>query len=139
MAFVGSNGDGRIQELTARLGKGGGCASSQAEAIARLASIAMQNGVDPEAIIKQLSGIRCHTIAMHRSEHTDGRSRQITSCSDAISVALSEHLAEMTGTKVESSDASEHVGACPECGSSLSHTGGCRGGTCTNCGFSSCG
>ena len=137
MVYIG-NGKTGIQEVTARLGKGGGCASAQTEAIARMASVAMQHGASPENVAQQLGGIRCHLTAMHKSPHTGARPRIVTSCGDAISVALSEHIAEMSGTEVVFNNASEHTGACPECGGQLSFLEGCRGGKCHSCGFSKC-
>jgi ribonucleoside-diphosphate reductase alpha chain len=135
MIYVGESDDGRVQELTARLGKGGGCAAAQTEAIARMASIAMQHGAEPAYIAKQLSGIRCHLTAMHKSRHTGDRPRTITSCADAMSVALSEHLANGT-KKAEIHSPDNRVGACPGCGGQLSYEEGCC--KCYECGFSRC-
>ncbi|MBM3498513.1 MAG: vitamin B12-dependent ribonucleotide reductase, partial [Armatimonadetes bacterium] len=41
-------------EVFAQMGKAGGCAASQSEGLARLASLALRSGVDPEQIVKQL-------------------------------------------------------------------------------------
>jgi len=135
MVYVGEGEDGRIQEVTARLGKGGGCAAAQTESIARMASIAMQHGAEPAYIAKQLSGIRCHLTARHSSKHTGDRPRVISSCADAMSVAITEHLANGT-KKAEFNDPNEHTGACPECGFTLSFVEGCS--KCYSCGFSRC-
>lgn len=136
MIYVGEGVDGQIQEITARLGKGGGCAAAQTEAIARMASIAIQHGAEPAYIAKQLGGIRCHLSAYHKSKHTGDRPRVITSCADAMSVAISEHLANGT-KKVEYPQQNNHVGACSECGGQLSFEEGCS--KCYLCGFSQCG
>jgi ribonucleoside-diphosphate reductase alpha chain len=135
MVYVGNGENGKIQEITARLGKGGGCASAQTEAIARMASIAIQHGVDPEYIAKQLGGIRCHLTGLYRSKYTGKRPRIITSCADAMSVAISEHIANGT-SKAKYTKSNDHVGACPECGGQLSFEEGCS--KCYNCGFSRC-
>jgi len=135
MVYIGGNEDG-THEITARLGKGGGCAAAQTEAIARMASIAMQHGAPPEKIAKQLGGIRCHVTAMHKSKHTGNRPRIITSCGDAISVALEEHLAEMQGQTAEHKATNGHVGACPSCGAAMAFEEGCS--KCYNCGYSRC-
>ncbi|MGC9046100.1 MAG: vitamin B12-dependent ribonucleotide reductase, partial [Thermodesulfovibrio sp.] len=47
-------------EVFTNIGKAGGCAASQAEAIGRLISLALRSGIEPEEIIKQLKGISCH-------------------------------------------------------------------------------
>ncbi|MDD5423081.1 MAG: vitamin B12-dependent ribonucleotide reductase, partial [Candidatus Omnitrophica bacterium] len=46
-------------ELFTSMGKAGGCAMSQLEAIRRLVSLAFRSGIDTNSIIEQLRGIRC--------------------------------------------------------------------------------
>jgi len=135
MVYIGGDKN-QVHEITARLGKGGGCAAAQTEAIARMASIAMQHGADPGKIANQLSGIRCHVTAMYRSEQMKGKPRMVTSCGDAISVALVEHLAEINGEVAEHKSSNEHVGACPGCGSPMAFEEGCA--KCYSCGYSRC-
>lgn len=72
---------GSIFEAFTQMGKAGGCAASQAEAIGRLVSISLRAGVDAEALVDQLKGIRCHTPKI-----TNGRT--VLSCSDAVGQAL---------------------------------------------------
>lgn len=134
MLYVGGS-DGKIEEITARLGKGGGCAASVNEATARLVSVALQHGVDVHTIIKQLSGIRCHLSALYRSKYTGDKPRTITSCADAISVAIEEHIINGSNQKISSPKSTNHSGACPECGGQLFYVEGCC--KCT-CGFSRC-
>jgi len=133
MIYVGEGDDRGIQEITARLGKGGGCASAQVEAIARMASIALQHGAEPAYLVKQLSGIRCHLTALHRGEYWGDRPRMISSCADAMSVALTEHL--NNGHNVlDKIDI--HTGACPSCGGQLVFEEGCS--KCYSCDYSRC-
>ena len=70
--------DGRPVEIFAKIGKAGGCASSQCESIGRLASTMLRNGLSVDLVIDQLKGISC-------SSQKDGQQR---SCADAIAHAL---------------------------------------------------
>ena len=51
---------GHLFELFTSMGKAGGCASSQAEAIGRLISLALRSNIDPCEVVNQLKGISCH-------------------------------------------------------------------------------
>jgi ribonucleoside-diphosphate reductase alpha chain len=72
-------------EVFARLGKAGGCAASQNEAISRLVSLCLRAGITPETIQKHLIGISCHLNAIG----LDGE--RTSSCSDAIGKVLRAH------------------------------------------------
>ena len=78
--FVTINEDdlGQPFETFAALGKAGGCAAAQTEAIGRLASLALRSGVPPSEVQKHLRGITCH-----RPEGF-GENR-VLSCGDGIS------------------------------------------------------
>ncbi|OHE59816.1 MAG: ribonucleoside-diphosphate reductase, adenosylcobalamin-dependent, partial [Thermodesulfovibrio sp. RBG_19FT_COMBO_42_12] len=78
---------GHLFELFTSMGKAGGCAASQSEAIGRLVSLAFRSDIEPDEIIKQLKGISCHEPAWH----SGGR---ILSCSDAIAKALEKYRVE---------------------------------------------
>jgi len=69
-------------EVFIRLGKAGGCASSQTESLGRLISILLKYGVGIEEVIKQLSGIGCHQPMFV------GGGKKTLSCADAVSQAL---------------------------------------------------
>jgi ribonucleoside-diphosphate reductase alpha chain len=130
-------------EVFSQMGKAGGCASSQSEAIARLVSLSLRSGVDTEAVLRQISGIRCPSPVLTK----DG---PVLSCPDAIAKAIRnrlEHL-EREGTRgqhfVPWEDDEEYreqsanvVGMCPDCGFVLTHEEGCA--TCRICGYSRCG
>jgi ribonucleoside-diphosphate reductase alpha chain len=122
-------------EVFTSMGKSGGCAASQSEALSRIISMALRAGVDSTAVVKQLRGIRCPSPAW-----TQGG--KVLSCADAVGIAL-EHYQEWTATGTASTvisktvDALDHLaGACPECGSSLEHESGCA--VCRACGYSKC-
>ncbi len=110
-------------EVFAQMGKAGGCAYSQIEATSRLISLALRSGVKVDAIIRQLMGIRCPSPTWRNGE-------QVVSCSDAIAKVLN-HQAQLNIVH-----RSDEMGACPDCGASVEHEGGCI--VCRACGFSRC-
>ena len=127
---INEDEEGHLFELFTSMGKAGGCAASQSEAIGRLVSLAFRTNVEPEEIIKQMKGISCHSPIWH-----DGG--RILSCSDAIANALEKY-----NVKGEKGNGDRHkvvllMGACPECGGAIEHEGGCA--VCHNCGFTKCG
>lgn len=123
-------------EVFASMGKAGGCAPSQLEAIGRLISLSLRAGVDPHSIQKHLRGIRCHTPAW-------GNGGTVLSCADAIGIAVEHYLTERdTGIVTDEiskgfSKLDTLVGACPDCGCAVEHESGCV--VCRFCGFSKCG
>jgi len=143
-------------EVFMQMGKAGGCAMSQLEAIGRLLSLALRSGIDITSIIEQLKGIRCPSPSWEKG----GR---IFSCSDAIARAIEQRLikAKEKGTNIDEksepakdvSDSSLNinksssistkkklgniVGVCPDCGAALYHVEGCN--VCNACGYSKCG
>jgi ribonucleoside-diphosphate reductase alpha chain len=130
---VNEDENGQVFELFTHMGKAGGCAASQAEAIGRLVSLALRSNIEPEAIISQLKGITCH-------EQTWTNGGKITSCSDAIGKALEKYL--QRGEKGNGNGGNGHsevmrIGQCPECGGAVEHEGGCA--VCHSCGFTKCG
>jgi ribonucleoside-diphosphate reductase alpha chain len=134
-----------VCEVFSQMGKSGGCAASQSEAVSRLISLAMRSGLEIEPIIKQLKGIRCPAPLL-------GKGGLILSCPDAIGRALENYLHRMRQEEmgepipeattldkfVESPlQFTNVVGACPDCGGPLIHEGGCN--VCRSCGYSKCG
>ncbi len=136
-----------IAEVFVQLGKSGGCAASQTEAIGRLLSIALRSWVNPEALIRQLKGIRCPSIGFDEGEI-------ITSCADGVAKVLEKYLkgeykktkvdlqgikplTEFTGEVKEEHKTKLIGGVCPECGNILEYGEGCM--TCKMCGFTKCG
>ena len=117
-------------ELFTSMGKAGGCAASQSEAIGRLVSLAFRSNIVPEEIVKQLKGISCHEPAWH----SGGR---ILSCSDAIAKALEKYHVEGERGNGDEHKVAMLMGACPECGGAIEREGGCL--VCHNCGFTKCG
>ena len=141
---INEDEDGNLFELFTQMGKAGGCASSQAEAIGRLISLALRSNIEPEELIRNLKGISCHSPAW-------ANGGKISSCSDAISKAI-ERYAER-GSKKNGNGSHSHAiktdepkngkrekeifsGACPDCGGAVEHEGGCA--VCRDCGFTKC-
>lgn len=128
---INEDKDGNLFELFTHMGKAGGCAASQAEAIGRLVSLALRSNIEPVEIVKQLRGISCHSPAW-----TNGG--KILSCSDAIAKSLEKY--SQLGDKGNGSDPQTGkkliFGACPECGGAVEHEGGCA--VCRDCGFTRC-
>lgn len=135
-------------ELFTQMGKAGGCAASQLEAIGRLASLALRSGVETKEIMEQLHGIRCPVPAWNKG-------RRVLSCADAISQVLEQvikkektailaeekMLAAAVGQKGVGIDAGTKahlnmLGVCPDCGNPLQHEEGCL--KCYGCGYSRC-
>lgn len=115
-------------ELFTTMGKAGGCAASQCEAIGRLVSLAWRSGVQARQVIKQLVGITCHKPA----GFGDNR---VTSCADAVARAIMLHMQAETDIEVKVKTVN-NGGACPECGGPVEHEGGCC--VCHACGYSEC-
>lgn len=137
-------------EVFSAMGKAGGCAASQLEGTSRLISYMLRSGISPEAIVKQLRGIRCPSPFI-------GRGKIILSCGDALgktiesfllrerpvdSVIMKEattldHFSE--GETEEDEDAAflnNVIGVCPDCGGALIHEEGCV--VCKICGYTKC-
>jgi ribonucleoside-diphosphate reductase alpha chain len=142
-----------ICEVFSTMGKSGGCAASQSEAVSRMVSLALRSGVSLDSIIKQVKGIRCPSPAW-------GEGGSILSCPDAIGRALERYAKEvgprqhqhhkpkpaaLPNVGYSSSDCVQggnknHLGLCPECpdcGGLLEFGEGCA--FCRGCGFSKCG
>lgn len=132
-------------EIFTQMGKAGGCAASQSEAIGRLVSLALRSNISPDAIAKQLKGISCHQTAWENGTQT-------FSCADAIGKAMHQYLKSNKNSgraaKFVSSSKNTNrtdfpttplvgeMALCPECSNSLAHENGCL--NCYSCGYSKC-
>jgi ribonucleoside-diphosphate reductase alpha chain len=115
-------------EVFIAMGKSGGCPASNAEAVARLISLALRSGIDLASITNQLAGIRCPTPTWHAGV-------QQLSCVDALAQVLRGQLPEaVTAADLRLAVASL---ACPDCGcTKVVQNQGCA--TCPDCGWSKC-
>jgi ribonucleoside-diphosphate reductase alpha chain len=131
-------------EVFTQMGKSGGCTASQAEAVGRLISLALRSGIEPEAIVKQLKGIRCPSPLWQPGG-------MVLSCSDAVAKALERFVNDRPATSEPAPGASAETEApakqnyadkgdvcpeCPECGSMVEYVEGCV--VCRTCGYSKC-
>jgi ribonucleoside-diphosphate reductase alpha chain len=124
------------REVFANMGKAGGCASSNTEALGRLISLALKKGASAQEVVEQLKGIRCHVPYGMGPNAT-------LSCADAIGKAIERRY--VTGAAAHAGHAPEPQlslvevaqGACPDCGGAIEHEGGCA--VCRTCGYSKCG
>jgi ribonucleoside-diphosphate reductase alpha chain len=115
-------------EVFTRMGKSGGCANAQSEAVARLVSLALRSGIEPKAIVKHLRSIRCPAQVM-----TSGG--MVFSCPDAIAQAMARHIDE----KIERNNILNDSGkapTCPDCGGMVEYMEGCL--VCRACGYTEC-
>ncbi|HTZ11453.1 MAG TPA: vitamin B12-dependent ribonucleotide reductase [Candidatus Margulisiibacteriota bacterium] len=143
--------EGRPFELFTQMGKAGGCAASQLEAIGRLVSLGFRSGIEVKSIIEQLRNIRCPSPSWEKGQ-------RIFSCADAIARVVERRLVNSQAAKasleaaavaMKHSHEDEHtavdnpemhaadiVGVCPDCGGALRHEEGCV--KCHACGYSKC-
>lgn len=152
---VNEDEDGRLFEIFNQIGKAGGCAASQSEALGRLVSLAFRSNIEPEDVIRQLKGISCHMPVWHQNG-------KVLSCADAVAKAIEWHIQKMKARRSRSIERESLVdhpevdttrdqekrnplqgmrgvflrGACPECGGPLIFEEGCV--KCF-CGYSDCG
>lgn len=142
---INDDSDG-ICEVFATIGKHGGNAAAQSEAICRLISLCLRCGIDEKSIVKQLKG-----IAGPNPVWDDGQ--LILSTPDAIGKALERYLSrksKITSAKPTKAVAETPVPPvetpiisavtteqCPDCGSIVTFEEGCC--ICHNCGYSRCG
>lgn len=128
--FITLNNDEHgLFEIFTNLGKAG--CPSQSEATARILSIALRCGIDPEILIEQLKGIRClSTIASRRTN----KNIDVLSCPDAIARAIEDALGQDRRLAVVAV-----ANKCPDCGRPLRKESGCSYCDNDDCGYFKCG
>ena len=148
---INEDENGRPFELFSSLGKAGGAAMADAEAIGRLVSLSLRSGISISSIRDQLRGISCdRPVGLGPNK--------VLSAPDAIGQAIERYLEEVEGvqealplmapvrspegTSVKAKSggvgAESYIGSCPECNTgSLAYEEGCV--KCHVCGFSECG
>ena len=132
-------------EVFSTIGKAGGNAAAQSEAISRLISLALRSSINPQEIVKMLKGISGPSPVWEDGE-------LILSTPDAIGRALERYLQRreqgwspaLASPAASSGGGGESVSGgggktsvtCPECGATVVHEANCL--TCKHCGWSKC-
>lgn len=158
---VNEDDSGKAFEVFATLGKAGGAAMADVEAIGRLISLGLRSGIPLAEVIQQMRGISCdRAVGLGPNK--------VLSVPDAIAQALAQHEKEKLGVQQELLPVAQHplpaapahivsqsqaaaqasmsfdynpaetfIGTCPECSSDLQFSEGCV--KCLSCGYSECG
>jgi ribonucleoside-diphosphate reductase alpha chain len=154
---INEDESGRPFEVFCTLGKAGGAAMADTEAIGRLASLALRSGIPITAVRDQLRGISCdRAVGIGPNK--------VLSAPDAVAQAIERYLSEREGVQEELSILAppapvtagsgvrpearsqkaaaqmgqSYLGSCPECGTGqLAYEEGCV--KCHVCGYSECG
>ncbi len=150
---INEDDHGRPFEVFCTLGKAGGAAMADAEAIGRLLSLALRSGIPISRVKDQLRGISCdRAVGLGPNK--------VLSVPDAVGQAIERYLEEKegvqealplslrepqgAGTQVQASSTyhraqqESFIGACPECGGGqMAYEEGCM--KCHICGYSECG
>ena len=135
-------------EVFSTIGKAGGNAAAQSEAISRLISLALRSGIDTHEVIRELKGISGPNPVWEDGE-------LILSTPDAIGKAMERYVQRHKGRNLDpseeveaaaevavappatlSSERPKTMATCPECGSTVVHESGCL--ACKHCGWSKC-
>jgi len=135
-----------VAEVFLQIGKSGSLTNSLTEAIGRILSIALQSGIDPLVLARQLTGIQCGDQIWYDGE-------LVKSVPDAVGLAVKKAVESVSGKpyieieKPENMTGAEFASigqlpvalptrVCPECSNSLFFKEGCW--ACESCGFSKC-
>lgn len=127
-------------EVFSQIGKAGGNAAAQSEAISRLISLALRSEIDPQEVINELKGISGPNPVWEDGE-------LILSTPDAIGRAMERYVqrrgpasaspqAPQGAPPAAATGGAKTVVTCPECGSTVLHESGCL--SCKHCGWSKC-
>ena len=155
---INEDDNGKPFEVFCTVGKAGGAAMADSEAIGRLISLSLRSGIPITAVRDQLRGISCDRAVGVGPQ-------KVLSAPDAIAQAIERYLAEKEGVqeslpievpvRVQAGGGvggagvagqgeyvvdhtAQTLGACPDCGAGqLAFEEGCK--RCYVCGFSECG
>ena len=98
--YITNNEDDRgICEVFTTIGKAGGNAQAQSEAVSRLISLALRSGLNPHEVVKQLKGISGPSPVWQDGD-------VILSTPDAIGKALEKYLADRSPKNKQNEESS---------------------------------
>ena len=123
------------REVFANMGKAGGCASTNTEALGRLISLALKKGASPDEIVEQLKGIRCH-VPYGFGPNADPVAAPTPSARRCEQYSPGGGNGGKAVGRSSSCPIEVAQGACPDCGGAIEHEGGCV--VCRSCGYSKC-
>ncbi|MDH3284619.1 MAG: TSCPD domain-containing protein, partial [Acidobacteriota bacterium] len=140
---INEDESGRPFEVFCTLGKAGGAAMADTEAIGRLISLALRSGVPITRVRRQLRGISCdRAVGVGPSK--------VLSAPDAIAQAIERYLDDQgslqedlpfdmgAGASPSEDPGQRLLGNCPDCGAGqLAFEEGCL--KCHICGYAECG
>ena len=127
---VGLYENGMPGEVFVTMSKEGSTTRGLMDAFATSISIALQNGVPLDYLVKKFSGSRFEPSGMTQNSDIP------------FSSSLIDYMFRWLGLKFTHDDvlvpvSIKHGDACPECGSMLNHAAGCE--ECESCGYNRCG
>jgi ribonucleoside-diphosphate reductase alpha chain len=154
---------GQPFEVFINLGKAGGSAMADAEAMGRLVSLALRSGIPIQQVHRQLRGISSDRavglgpnkvlsvpdaigLALEDWMRTkNGVQQELLTTAETLAApsapaAKAQPVATVAGTQMQFeavSGGDAFIGTCPDCGSQLEYAEGCV--KCHVCGFSECG
>lgn len=120
--------EGNPIETFINTGASGGC-SAFGEGIGRLISLGLRSGLPAEAIVDQLTSVKCPSFERRKARENGLKGK---SCPDVIGRVIAAAMKEMQPEVSEEAAEAQ----CPECGATMLYDGGCF--TC-RCGYSHCG
>lgn len=122
--------NGKPVEVFIQIGKSGQIMNTFSEALGRIISLALQNGVPVDEVTEKLSGINSDKSVWFRFDESDKKPSQILSAPDGLAQLLNRYY---SGKQYEQELTGE---ICEKCGSNMAMIEGCV--TCNNCGNSKC-
>lgn len=121
--------EGHPFELFAQIGKAGSDVAAFTEAVARLVSLALRSGINPDVVAKEL-------LDIGGSKSVGFGNERVRSVPDGIGQFIMQELQGDSCTEEAIEVRSSITSLCPSCGIALASSNGCI--KCDNCGYNEC-